>query len=284
MTRSLFTLAVLLLACAALAAPAPKPFASGWGNPVNLDRDCKIRRGEDSLIIEMPGSDHDYNPRRGKFNAPRLFYEREFDRDFLMQVRVRIDCRPPMQSMVEGQPSYVAAGFLVIPPDSPSSSHICSRLALGAVRTENDVEGCIDLRDWLHVDPDFRRKHPDVNIFERRVRKESAKGWKCEAYLRVERQDRGLGFSASSDGKNWKLSSRMAIGSQEKLKVGLAAYSTSSEPSKVRFDQLKLTRGKKKESLKEPSKEPFGDPSIYKARLSLPSFPLKTEMLGSDMN
>jgi hypothetical protein len=284
MARSLFTLAVLLLACAALAAPAPKPFASGWGGPVDLDRDCKIRRGEDSLIIEMPGSDHDYDPRRGKFNAPRLFYEREIDGEFLMQIRVRIDCRPSMQSTVERQPSYVAAGFLVIPPDNPSSSLICSRLALGAVRAGNDVEGYIDLRDWLHVGTEFRRKHPDVKIFERRVSKESAKGWKGYAYLQLDRQRSRLGFSASSDGKDWKLSSGMAIGSREKLKVCLAAYSTSSEPSKVRFDQLKITRGKKKEPSKEPSKEPLGGPSIYKAGLSLPSFPLKTEMPATDKN
>jgi hypothetical protein len=29
-----------------------------------------------------------------------------------------------------------------------------------------------------------------------------------------------------------------------KLKLGLAAYSTSSDPSKVRFDKLQLLRGK----------------------------------------
>jgi hypothetical protein len=33
--------------------------------------------------------------------------------------------------------------------------------------------------------------------------------------------------------------------------VGLAAYSTSTEPSKVVFDQLKLARGSKNEGKKE---------------------------------
>jgi regulation of enolase protein 1 (concanavalin A-like superfamily) len=32
----------------------------------------------------------------------------------------------------------------------------------------------------------------------------------------------------------------------DKIKVGLAACSTSTEPFKVRFDQFKLTRGQKK--------------------------------------
>ena len=72
MIRSVFSLALLLIACAVLAAPAPDLFKSGWGNPVDPDRDCKIKRDKGALIIEMPGTYHDYAPSRKCVNAPRM--------------------------------------------------------------------------------------------------------------------------------------------------------------------------------------------------------------------
>jgi hypothetical protein len=67
------------------------------------------------------------------------------------------------------------------------------------------------------------------------------------AYLRLKHRDgRHFDYFLSPDGEKWSgLGSRS--GPPAKVKLGLAAYSTSSEPSKVRFDQLKLWRGKKKE-------------------------------------
>ena len=45
----------------------------------------------------------------------------------------------------------------------------------------------------------------------------------------------------------WVLLGFTAPGLPVQGKVGLAAYTTSSEPSKVRFDQIKFSQGKKKE-------------------------------------
>ena len=87
-------------------------FVSGWGKPIDPDKDCKIQRDKDTLAIEIPGKDHDYDPVRKHFNAPRLLSD--LDGNFDLQVRVRIDSRPSAQSTVEGQPSYTSAGFLVI--------------------------------------------------------------------------------------------------------------------------------------------------------------------------
>ena len=53
-------------------------------------------------------------------------------------------------------------------------------------------------------------------------------------------------FYISPDGEKWtRLGSLPHM--PQKCKVGLAAYSTSTEPAKVRFDQLKIARDKKKE-------------------------------------
>lgn len=229
MNRSPCVVASLVLACAALAAPAPKPqpFVTGWENPVDPDRDCKLKREKGTLVIEMPGSDHDYNPIRGQFNAPRLFRERDIDGDFVMQVRVRIDCRPFVQSTVAGQPSFVSAGFLVILPDN-----FCIRMEFGVSRKGSRKDGYAALIKWVH-----KKRQGGPFFLEN--------GWKGDPYLRLERQDRDLSFSISSDGENWTPRTT-TVGLPAKLKVGLAAYSTSSAPSKIQFDQFKLTLVRKK--------------------------------------
>ncbi|HEY7326292.1 MAG TPA: hypothetical protein VH592_01535 [Gemmataceae bacterium] len=84
MIRSLFALVALLLACAALAAPAPGPFAGGWGSPHDPDKNCKIRRNNGVLTIEMPSNAHDFDPLHKRANAPRLV--REVDGNFEIQV------------------------------------------------------------------------------------------------------------------------------------------------------------------------------------------------------
>src|SRR5579884_1635000 len=158
MARSLLALAAFLLACTVLAAPAPQPqpFVSGWEKPVDPDKDCTIKREKDTLIMEMPGRDHDYNPLRGQFNAPRLFREREIEGEFVMQVRVRIDGQPSAQSTVDGQPSSVSAGFLVtLPQEYPC---VCIRVEFRASRTGSGVHGYFDVRRWF----DDKRVGPGI--------------------------------------------------------------------------------------------------------------------------
>lgn len=238
MARSLFALAALLMTtCAVLAAPTPKPhlFVSGWEKPVDPDKDCTIKRDKDTLIMEMPGRDHDYNPLRRQFNAPQLFREREFEGEFVMEVRVRIDCQPSAQSTVDGQPSSVSAGFLVMLPQNVPL--MCYRMELRASRKGSGVHYFFDVRRW------FQGIRQAGRIVE------GAKGrddeWKGDAYLRLERQDGNLGFAISSDGENWKRSGAIG-GVKEKLKIGLAAYSTSTDPSRVVFDQLTIRHGEQK--------------------------------------
>ena len=66
------------------------------------------------------------------------------------------------------------------------------------------------------------------------------------AYLRLELQGRYFRLLISADNK-WYTELIKSSGPPPKFKLGFAAFSTSSEPSKIRFDQLKLWRGKKKE-------------------------------------
>jgi hypothetical protein len=220
MIRPHFAFATLLLTCTASAAPAPKPqpFVSGWDNPIDPDKDCKIQRDNDSLTIEMPGSDHDYDLRRGQINAPRLLRERQIEGDFIMQVRVRIDSRPSVQSTVDGQASSVSGGFLVIMPANAPA--LCYRMDFRTSRKGGVLDAHICHRIWGH------NKKRGGMIAE--GTRELENGWKGDAHLRLERRDGNLVYYASSDGENWKNLGGTG-GIHEKLKVGLAAYSSSTE-------------------------------------------------------
>jgi hypothetical protein len=295
MNRSLCVIVVLLLACAALAVPAPEPFVSNWEYPVDPDRDCRITRNNGVLTIEMPGSYHDYDPLRRRFNAPRILLKLEGNFD--LQVRVRIDCSPSTRSTDKGQPSFVSAGFLLIYPETHRC--ICSHREYGVMQQGIGLEaydiapmlggprrerasqkgigedGFLVRKDWY-----CKKQNPNMiwdcqglkqyhAIYDRGFRDWPLRPKADCAYLRLEQHGReAYSYFISRDGERWTGMGAFS-GPPAKLKLGLAAFSTSSEPSRVCFDHLKLTRGKKK----EPSKEPLLGPSIYKASLSMPSFP-----------
>lgn len=268
MNRSLYALTALLLACAALAAPAPQPLLPGWGKPIDPDKDCKFRRGKDSLTIEMPGGDHDYDTARKRLNAPR--FVREFEGDFEIQLRIRIDSIPSAKSKDEeaaendlagvgvgfsgdkqmiirrnsfehpkGLPSFVAAGFLVIPPRP--FCELFRRFQYGVAGAGTGTDG---YASQLSRDAKVGGGYGAVSKIWR--------DWPFEAkpehvYMRLKRQDESLLCHISPDGKSWvRIGGINLLGLPSKLKVALAAFSTSSDPSKVQFDQLKLTVSKKK--------------------------------------
>jgi hypothetical protein len=235
MRRFMCVLVALLITSTTLAVPAPEPFVTGWSKPVDPDRDCKIRRDKGALIIEMPGLDHDYDPHRERFNAPRIV--REFKGNFDIQVRIQIMNRPSAQSTVKGQPSFISAGFLIIPPETFHTTSL--RFEYGISR---EGFGFIS-----RADRDCKKGEFNVRWDSRR------KAWPLpkksdHAYLRMEREGRRCSCSISPDGKDW--TSLIGMGSlPEKLKLCLAAYTSSTEPSKVRFDHLNLSRGQRKKPL-----------------------------------
>lgn len=130
----------------------------------------------------------------------------------------------------------VAAGFLLILPDG-----MCIRLEYGLARQGREANPYAALKDR-----DPPKGHSDGTWGP------SWKNWPLtakaeQAYLKLERRGKILYPSLSPDGEKWTLlvGGRGLQKLPAKLKVGLAVYSTSTEPSKVRFDHLKVTRGKK---------------------------------------
>jgi hypothetical protein len=231
MYRSIFALVMLLATCALLAAPAPK---SIWDHPIDPDHDCKFVIKDGTAILELPGTDHDLAPKRKRFNAPRLL--RSVAGDFVMQVRVSSSFRPSAKSTVDKEDPSVAAGLVLIPADEN-----CMRLEYGAYRRKGEQRTCPALR--MRGERIFNMEMDWVAPWK----PDPAGEKEAHVYLRLERQGDIISEAISPDGKKWTYSFTVRIkGLPEKVEVGMAAYSTSTEPFKVRFDQFKLTRGERK--------------------------------------
>jgi len=137
----------------------------------------------------------------------------------------------------------VAAGFLVIPP-RPFCT-LFRRFQYGVAGVGAGKEG---FTTELSRDAEGGLGYGACN--------KSWREWPFKAkpehvYMRLKRQDISLLCDIGPDGKSWvSIGGINLVGLPSKLKVGLAAFSTSTEPSKVRFDQLKLAGGRKNEDKK----------------------------------
>jgi regulation of enolase protein 1 (concanavalin A-like superfamily) len=236
MHRSTYALGALLVAFTVLAAPAPVPFKTGWNKPVDPHHDCKFAIKGSTLTIEVPGSDHDFAPKRRLFNAPRLL--RDIEGDFLLQVRVSGTFNPSAKSTVEGETPSVAAGLLLIPDDEN-----CVRLEYSVFRHRDRLTNAYSIRTRGERIWNTETGGIQTNI------KNWPQGTELKQfYLRMERRGDFVYFRVNTEDREWKQGNiNMGIPHlPAKVKVGLAAYSNSTEPFKPTFDEFKLIRIPKK--------------------------------------
>jgi hypothetical protein len=236
MCRSICALGLVLAAYTlpATPAPAPEPFKSGWNRPVDPDRDCKFVFRGGTVTIELPGSDHDLAPKRGLFNAPRIL--RDVKGDFLMEVRVSGSFRPSVKSSAKGEKPSVAAGLVMINDEKE-----CIRLEYGVYRQKEEQYKSPAFRMEADRDIAFCMHWPVPWEKDVQARNEE------HIYLRLDRRGRFIYQALSPDGKNWTYQARIDDPKMSaKLKIGLAAYSTSAEPFKPCFDRFKLHLGRAK--------------------------------------
>lgn len=232
MCRSICALVLVLATCTIHAAPAPEPFRKGWDKPVDPSRDCKFVFKGGTVTIEVPGVDHDLAPKRKQFNAPRIL--RDFEGDFLMQVRVNGSFTPSNKSSVEEEDPAVAAGLVVIP-----SKKNCIRLEYEARRRKGNLSRFPEYRMQgekiynMHMGWDTPWKQDNLAANRERI------------YLRLERRGYYIYEAISPDGKQWRYTFKVGVKDlPARLKVGIAAYSTSKNQFKPCFDQFKLLRGR----------------------------------------
>lgn len=224
MSRAILSVAYLLCACIALAAPAPAnvPWVTGWDKPVDPHKDCKFVRDKDTLTIEVPGKDHDLGIERGLMNSPRLL--RDVEGDFVAQVRVSGTFKPSQNSTSNERLPFVGAGLLLM---ADEKTYI--RLERAALRIQCQVK---TYANW-----ELRQDGKWVLAGDGSVTLEDK-----ETYLRLERKGDKFLASVSHDGKEWKEIKPLELQLPPKLKLGVSGGGTSMDVFAPRIDQFQLTQ------------------------------------------
>ncbi len=189
---------------------------AGWGLAIDPDKDCKITPAGKSLALDIPAAMHDFGGPLLKFNAPRIM--REVDGDFAITVKVVGDFKPgPKSTNPKGVP-YLAAGILIW-----SDSENFIRLERASMLKANKI---IPHVAFLEQEGGYSGAVHNVGF----------KDGPC--YLRLERKGSRVFGYISSDGTTWNALKPIDTIWPSKLKVGLQAISTSSEPFSVRFEEF----------------------------------------------
>ncbi len=205
--------------------PEPEPQGTklaGWGLAIDPDKDCKFTPQSQSMTIDVPAAWHDMGGALHKFNAPRVL--REVDGDFVLTVKVGGDFKPGARSTNPKAVPYLAGGILLW---SDSDNFI--RLERAAMRRGGRINATVAFEEW-------------EGGYSGAVHNELFREGDC--YLRLERRGSRILGAISSDGTAWKPLKPIDTVWPTKLKVGLMAISTSSDPFSVLFAQFDLkTKG-----------------------------------------
>jgi RNA polymerase sigma factor (sigma-70 family) len=199
------------------------PFEKGWDEPLDPDKDCKFVLDKDALTIEVPGKDHDLAVERPLMNSPRLM--RDVEGDFVAQVRVSGAFSPSTDSTTPQRVPFVGAGLWLMADDQ---TYV--RLDRATLRRDGEAK---TYASW-----ELRRDGKWELAGDATVQPLEDKA----TYLRLERKGDKLLASVSHDGKKWSELSPLELKLPAKLKLGVGAGSTSTEPFKPRFDEFKLTQ------------------------------------------
>jgi regulation of enolase protein 1 (concanavalin A-like superfamily) len=225
MNRLFLTSVPLLSACIALAAPAPvnRPWVTGWDKPVDPDKDCKFARDKDTLIIEVPGKDHDLAIERNLMNSPRLL--RDVEGDFMAEVRVSGTFQPSQNSTSNERIPFVGAGLLLM---ADEKTYIRLERATLVKGGETKTYANWELRQdgkWVLAGAESVQPLEDK-----------------PTYVRLERQGDKLLASVSHDRKEWKELNPLEVKLPAKLKLGVSGGGTSMDVFAPQFDQFQLTQ------------------------------------------
>jgi regulation of enolase protein 1 (concanavalin A-like superfamily) len=199
--------------------PEPEPTGTelaAWGLAIDPSKDSKFVPEEKSLTVQVPGTLHDLNPDSGVLSAPRVM--KTVEGDFSITVKVSGDFNPGAKatSGPRGLP-YNGAGILIW---SDSDNFI--RLERGAILRAGKVNTTVAFEER-------------EGGYRGAVHNEVFPGGTC--YLRVVRKGSRIMGGISLDGKTWKLVKPIDTVWPAKLKVGLIAINSSSDPFIVKFDE-----------------------------------------------
>ncbi len=194
--------------------PIPDRKLAAWGTPIDPDKDCEFSSAAKTLTVTVPGTLHDLNHDSGKLNAPRVV--RAVVGDFVATVKVGGDFQAGGRSTNPKGIPYNGGGILIW---SDTDNFI--RLERGAMRRGGRVNTIVAFEE---------RKKGNRGA----VQTDTFPAGTC--YLRLERKDGRFFAAVSADGSSWRRLTPIDTVWPARLKVGLLAINSSTEPFAVRFE------------------------------------------------
>jgi len=199
---------------------------NGWGDVTDPDSDCEIQIKKSKLLITVPGTLHDLNPRNNKINAP--FVLQEVEGDFSVQVKVSGDFQPGEKSTAPNSPPFNGAGLLLWQDDK------------NYLRLERNVWFASDGKYTCH--PPLFEQCQNGEYTNHNPTTTTEPFFKNATYLRFERRGDKITSALSYDGKTWSIVKEITAPYSPKVKVGVDAINTSAKPFMVEFDEFKLIK------------------------------------------
>ncbi len=202
-------------------ANAPEPAGralEGWGTVVDPDGDCKIAPTGTILRIEVPGNLHDLNADISKMNAPRVL--RAVDGDFVAQVKVVGAFQPGGKSTNPKSVPYNGAGLFVW---SDANNYI--RLERAAMLRGGKVTTIVNYEEREEGN---RGAVHNVKIPAGTV------------YLRLQRRGGRVNAWVSLEGRNWQALKPIDVNWPPRVKVGISAINSNSEPFSLSFEEFSV--------------------------------------------
>jgi regulation of enolase protein 1 (concanavalin A-like superfamily) len=198
----------------------------GWGEPIDPDGDCDFKLADGRLTIKVPAPSA---PRKGHgleaeakaLNAPRVL--REIEGDFIADLKVGGTLKPFGPSANPRVFPFVGAGLLLW-----SDEGNFLRLERAAIDRNGQLISYAlfqERRDSRLMPPDGGKMVPDGPIL-----------------LRLERHGDQFSAQVSSDGMAWIAFPPRIIKLPAKLKLGVAAISSSRQPFVVTFENFRVLR------------------------------------------
>jgi hypothetical protein len=179
----------------------------GWGDVIDPDGDCQFILKGARLSIAVPGTLHDLASEIGKFNAPAVLTDAEDD--FAATVCVPEKLVPGGQCSRPGFLPSNGTGLLLW--NDPSNYVRHERAAI--LRNGKIVPYvCFELHER------GRRQGVSVGVTNAPV------------HLRLVRRGNQIIGSVSSDGKAWKDLQTLTVDYPTKVKIGVAAVNSSTQP------------------------------------------------------
>jgi regulation of enolase protein 1 (concanavalin A-like superfamily) len=206
------------------AAAASPRILKGWGEVIDPDGDCSIELADGRLTIKVPAvpaRGHGLEAEGNSLNAPRVL--REIEGDFIADLKVGGTFKPAGPSANPTVFPFVGAGLLLWSDDG------------NYVRLER---AAID-RNGRLIPYSLFQERRDTRLIPPVGGLQLPNG---PAVLRLERRGNQVTALVSTNGAEWRKFPPRTINFPAKLKLGVAAVSSSSQPFIVTMENFRVMR------------------------------------------